>query len=328
MAAALWLAAAWAAEAAAVSIALNRPPTWWPLAGAAHAVAAGLAGGGLGRGRRDGRFLACSMVLALPALGLAGLSAIRLWLRLASPSGLYLDVHSEMAELPGPGRPLEPVDRVFDWLQAQVSVQPVADLIRAGDPRTQRWAIDLLAKRGDGPAVDLLREALQAADRDTQIAASSALQRVEERHVHRISRAQERLREDPESPTALVALGDACRTYRESRLLDPVMERHWLTEAEAAYRRALAQRPGWSVPALALARVLLVLGRLEAAAALAVEARTAAPSSDADLLLSEILFAQRRWRELQALGREAAAAGHRDEVLRWWSGEPTETTPR
>src|SRR3984893_18782598 len=87
----------------------------------------------------------------------------------------------ERGARPARGRPPEPVDRVFEWLQAQVSVQPVADLIRAADPRTQRWGIGLLAKRGDGPAVEVLREALQSPDRDTQIAASGALQRVEER---------------------------------------------------------------------------------------------------------------------------------------------------
>jgi hypothetical protein len=320
MAAALALVGAGAAEAAAFWIVLRAPSPWWPAALAAHAIAAGLAGGGLGGGRRDGRFLVVSVVLALPALGLVGLGAIRLWLRLAGPSRLYTDIHSEMLELPGPSQAPEPVDRVFDWLQTQVSVRPLADLIRAGDPRTQRWAIELLAKRGDGPAVDLLREALQAEDRDTQIAASSALQRVEERLALQISHAQERLREEPDSPGGLLALGDACRTYQASGLLDPVMGRHWLTEAEAAYRRALGLRPGWRVPMLALARVLLALGRAHEAEAVAMEARTAAPSEDTDLLLSEILFTQRRWRDLQALCRDAVSARRGDDLLHWWAG--------
>jgi hypothetical protein len=320
VAGALGLVGAGAAEAVAVWIGLRAPAPWWPAALAAHAIAAGLAGGSLGGGRRDGRFLAVSMVLALPALGLVGLGAIRLWLRLARPSGLYTDVHSEMVRLPGPSQAPEPVDRVFDWLQSQVSVRPLADLIRAGDPRTQRWAIELLAKRGDGSAVDLLREALQAEDRDTQIAASSALQRVEERLALQISHAQERLREEPDSPGDLVALGDACRVYQASGLLDPVMGRHWLTEAEAAYRRALERRPGWPAPQLALARVLLALGNASEAEAVAMEARTGAPSEDADLLLSEIFFTQRRWQELQALCRDAVSAGRGDELLHWWAG--------
>ncbi|MFI5377387.1 MAG: hypothetical protein ACHQ8D_22330, partial [Candidatus Rokuibacteriota bacterium] len=75
-------------------------------------------------------------------------------------------------------------------------------------------------------------------------------------------------------------------------------------------------------PAGALARVLLAQGRVEEAEALAVSARAAAPSTDVDLLLSEILFRQGRWPELRALSREAMAAGRADETLRWWAGEP------
>src|SRR6185503_16314715 len=186
---------------------------------------------------------------------------IRFWRKRAAPSGIYAGAHSEMAGLPGPGQTPEPVDRVFDWLQAQVSVQPVADLIYAADPRTQRWGVGLLAKRGDGAAVELLREALRADDRDTQIAASGALQRVEERLVARIAHAQEQLRLDPESPERLMAVGDACVAYQESRLLEAAMGRHWLGEAEAAYRAARARRPEWPAPAAALARVKLARPR-------------------------------------------------------------------
>ena len=230
-------------------------------------------------------------------------------------------------------------------------MQPVADLIRAADPRMQRWGIELLAKRGDGPAVELLREALQAPDRDTQIAASGALQRVEERLARRIGQAQEQWRLDPDSPERAMAVGDACLAYQESGLPDAAMGRHWLGEAEAAYRAARegrpggaaraggggppggggagaaaraagGARPGGAAPAGALARVLMAQGQLEEAEALAVSARAAALSADVDLLLSEILFRQGRWPELRALCREAVAAGRGDETLRWWAGEP------
>ena len=312
------LPAAWLAEAIALAVALAGA-SWWPLALLAHAAAAWLAGRGLGDGRRDARFLASSLVLSLPGLGLIGLSAIRSWRRRAAPAGMYAGAHSEMAGLPGPGQTPEPVDRVLDWLQAQVSVQPVADLIRAPDPRTQRWGVGLLAKRGDGAAVDLLREALGADDRDTQIAASGALQRVEERLVARIALAQEQLRLDPESPERLMAVGDACVAYQESRLLEAAMGRHWLGEAEVAYRAARARRPEWVAPAAALARVRLAQGEVAEAETLATEARAAAPSTEADLLLSEIFFTQGRWSDLRALSRDAVAAGRADETLKWWA---------
>jgi len=261
-------------------------------------------------------------VLSLPGLGLVGLSAIRAWRRRAAPAGMYAGTHSEMAGLPGPGQTPEPVDRVLDWLQAQVSVQPMADLIRAADPRTQRWGVGLLAKRGDRAAVELLREALRAVDRDTQIAASGALQRVEERLVARIAQAQEHLRLDPDSPERLVAVGDACVAYQASGLLEAAMGRHWLGEAEAAYRAACARRPDWPAPAAALARVRLAQGDVAEAETLARAARAVAPSTAADLLLSEIFFAQRRWGDLRALSQDAVAAGRADDTLRWWAEEP------
>jgi hypothetical protein len=68
--------------------------------------------------------------------------------------------------------------------------------------------------------------------------------------------------------------------------------------------------------------VLLELDRVEEAEALALEARAAAPSTDGDLLVSEILFRGGRWPELAALSREAVEAGRADELLRWWAGEP------
>jgi tetratricopeptide (TPR) repeat protein len=304
-------------------------PAWWLPALAAHAAAAWLAGRALGEGRADGRFLATAVVLALPGLGLVGLGVIRLWRARAAAAGIYAGVHEEMAGLPGPAQTPEPVDRVFDWLQAQVSVQPVADLIRAADPRTQRWGVALLARRGDGAAVELLREALRADDRDTQIAASGALQRVEEALLARIAHAQEQRRLDPASPERLLALGDAGAAYEASGLLDAAMGRHWLGEAEAAYRAAHAARPEWPAAALALGRVRLRQGDAAEAEALATAARAAAPagsstagSVEVALLLAEIFFAQGRWAELRALAREAVAAGGADETLRWWAEEP------
>ena len=294
---------------------------WWLLALGAHLAAALLVERSRRRERRDARFLAAALVLTLPGLGLVGISAISLWQRRAAPSGLYAGAHSEMVELPGPGQASEPVDRVFEWLQAQVSVQPVADLIRSADPRTQRWGVGLLARRGDAASVELLREALRASERDTQIAASVALQRVEDRLVGRIGQTRDALGLEPDSPERQLAHGDACAAYQASGILDPAMGRHWLDEAETAYRRARTLRSGWPPATQALARVLLARGDVDEAEVLAREVRAAEPSAEVDLLLSEILFRQQRWTDLRALSRETVTAGRAGETLRWWAGE-------
>ena len=305
----LWLAGAWAAEAAAA---------------AAHVLAALAAARAFRRGRTDEGFASFALVLAMPALGLVGLSAVRLAARLAPPSGMYQDMHAAVANLPGPEQPPESLDRVFEWIQKQLSVQPLADVIRGGDPKTQRWAIELLERRGDGMAVELLREALQAEDRDTQVAASAALSRVEERLTAWIARARQMVEREARSAATWSSLGDACRAYQASRLLEPVMGRHWLGEAEAAYRRALELAPESRGPILALAQVLLALGRLEDAEALVRDAQALGASAEADLLLAEMLFVCGRWGELRQACREAVSAGRREELVLWWSGAQAE----
>ena len=325
MSAGLFLMAAWGAEslaAGALTVLRTQPLA---IAVIVHGVAALLAARAFGGERADDRFASFSLVLALPLLGLLGLSLMRLATWLMPPSGLYRSVHSAMVELPGPERPPESLDRVFEWLQTQLSVQPLADVIRGGDAKMRRWAIELLGRRADGAAVELLREALQSEDRDTQIAASAALQRVEERLTSQINRAEERARREPASAEAWSALGEACCAYRASRLLEAVMERHWLVRAEEAYRRVLAREPG-AAAMLGLARVLSGLGRLDEAEALVRQLQMRRPSPEGDLFLSEVLFAQGRWSELRAACQAAVAAGRRDELLVWWA-TPADAPP-
>jgi tetratricopeptide (TPR) repeat protein len=319
-----WRVLAWGAEGGAVLSALLLP---WPallLAPALHGVSALAAAEWLGEDRGDERFFALALTLSLPVLGIVGLSAVRLWTRAAAASRLYEEIHTALARLPAPELTPEPMERVFEWLQDQFALRPLTDLVRSSDLRARRWAIELLGQRRNGPAVELLREALQAQDPETQLAASAALQRVEDRLTGEITEARERTRVEPNSPSAWTALGDACRAYQSSRLLDPIMERHWLAEAVTAYRQALDLDVRSTAPSLALARVLVALGELEEGEALARRVSEAAPSPEVDLLLCEIFFAQGRWRDLQATCRSAVSAGRRHDLLHWWAG--TEAT--
>jgi tetratricopeptide (TPR) repeat protein len=312
--------AAWAAEVAAALVALLLPAAWLPVAAVMHVLAALVASVGLGGPQPDDRFFSFAVVLTIPLAGIAGLSAIRLAGRLVPPARLYEEAHAVLADLPGPERPPESLDRVFEWLQAQVSVRPLADVIRSGDPNTVRWAIDLLERRGHAAAVGLLREALGAAGHETQIAASAALVRLEERLTGDVEGAEEHVRREPDSAVAWIALGHACQTYRLSGLLPPVLERHWLARAEEGYRRALALEPAATEAAQALVRVLLAQGRHDEAERQVREILASAPSPDADLLLGEILFGSGRWAELRQACRTAVAAGRDHELISWWAG--------
>jgi hypothetical protein len=144
---------------------------------------------------------------------------------------------------------------------------------------------------------------------------------VEERLMREIARAQERTRETLDSAAAWHALGEAYREYCASGLLDPTMERDWLEQALTAFGRARACRPGWLPAAVGLGHVLLGLGRLTEAEAVAREASEAGGSSAGALLLAEVLYRGGRWVELRAVAGAAVRAGHGDERLQWWAGE-------
>jgi hypothetical protein len=247
---------------------------------------------------------------------------VKLWARARPPGELFASVHEELANLPEPERPRDSLDRVLDWLQQQVSVQPLADVINGGDPKLQRWAVELLERRGDEHAVELLRGALGAQSHEVQVLASAALERLEGRLTDAVGRARERASREAGSAAAHEALGRACAAYAASGLAEPVVARRWHLEAEGALRRAIeldaSAAPGLQ---LALGRAVLGQGRHAEAEALARAATDATPSRELDLLLAEALYAQGRWRDLTAASETSAAAGRADGRLAWWAGQ-------
>jgi hypothetical protein len=255
-------------------------------------------------------------------LGLAGLVAVKLWARARPPGVLYASVHEELANLPEPERPRDSLDRVLDWLQQQVSVQPLADVINGGDPKLQRWAVELLERRGDEHAVELLRAALGAQSHEVQVLASAALERLEGRLTDGVGRARERAAREPASAAAQEGLARACAAYAGSGLLEPLVARRWHLEAEGALRRVIELDAGLGTALQpALGRAVLGQGRHAEAEALARAAAATAPSRELDLVLAEALYAQRRWHELAAVSEAAAAAGRADGRLAWWAGQ-------
>jgi len=297
----------------------------WLLALALHLGAAVAAGPGLGGTRLDARFYAASVVAALPGLGLVGLVGVKLMTRARPPGELFASVHEALANLPEPERPRDSLDRVLDWLQQQVSVQPLADVINGGDPKLQRWAVELLERRGDEHAVELLRAALGAQSHEVQVLASAALERLEGRLTDAVGRARERAARDAGSAAAHEALGRACAAYAASGMAEPVVARRWYLEAEGALRRAI-ELDARAAPGLqpALGRAVLGQGRHAEAEALARAASDMTPSRELDVLLAEALYAQGRWRDLAAASEASAAAGRADGRLAWWAGQDPE----
>jgi tetratricopeptide (TPR) repeat protein len=321
MTAALGLLAGTALEVLGALLALDLVGAPHPLgvALAAHAAAAVLAAPALGGPGRDPRLCAAALAFSVPVAGLLALAVLRLIRAWAPPIATTERTYRALAVLPMPERAAGALERVYEWLQQQLSVQPFADMLGADDPRLRRAALDALSRRPDARAVALLRAALEARDRDTQVGASGALRGIEERLARAIEEAREAVARRPRSAAAACAAGEACLAYVEAGLVDPAMERSWIDEAEAAYRRAIDLDRALAAARRGLARVLVLRDALPEAEEQARRAWAAAPGPEAALLLAEILFLRGRYAELRRLAREAGAAG-RPEPLAWWAG--------
>jgi len=284
---------------------------------AAHGLAALAAALGLGGRRRDERFFVGALVLTVPLAGLVGLALVRLWIRMMPPPEDAPE-HASLDTLPIPERPRESLDAVFGWIQAELAVQPLGDAIRGSDPESQRWAVGLLERRGDPAAVALLREALAAPSRQTQILASGALRRLEERFVRSATHAKATALDDP-TPATWTSAGDAYLAYAMCGLVDAAAQGRWLEDAASAYHDALALDGAHRAAMLGIARVRIAQDRPADAEAAARAAQTLEASAATDLLIAEALFAQGRWATLIEECRSAVAAGREHDLVAWWA---------
>jgi hypothetical protein len=307
--------AAMAAETLAAVIVAARPALWL-LALLAHGAAAALAARAWPRARPDRRLFAFALTLALPAIGLAGLGALAALRRLAE---------SAREESAGSGSILPEPDAVdgdepiVEWVQRRLSVRPLADILRNGDGISQRWAVRALAQRDDPAAIELLRDALQVASRDVQIAAAAGLRRIDDRMSRRVTRAVAATSQTPEQAEGWRALGEAWCAYAESGLLPRPLVRRARESSTCAYTRALGCEPADRASKEALGRLLIALDRHGEAEPLLRDCLLHAPTAAAETALAALLFEQGRWTELRELTRAAVAAGRADARLTWWA---------
>ena len=309
------VAGATAAEALAVFVTFFRP-TFWPLGLAAHLMAAILASRP-SRRRGDERFFDGAMVLSLPVIGVLAVAALAAIKHLAP--AVPAPAHPSMHDLPIPEVPLSAEHSTLEWIHRRLVVRPLEDIIRAGDPASQLWAIGVLAER-DGPvAVELLRDAIQTPSRDVQLAAAAALRRIDDRHSARVLAAQARTTRMPGEAEGWQILGDGWSAYAQSGLLPRPLARRAFADAVTAYQTAVSLDPGSAGVKERLAHMLIALERPNEAEPLLRERLASAATPEAELALAGLLFGQRRWIELRALARASVAAGRQAPLLQWWA---------
>ena len=237
--------------------------TWVAGAALVHLLAAtGLfvAGGHGAAGRSGPRSrlrLFGVLTLFLPGMGIVGSLFLQLacdrWIR---ARGLVADFQTETAhqviELP---RPEDQMD-LTAFFDAELSVQPVMDILAGHDENLKRGAIDTLRRIGTREAVNVLKKCLTDDNPEVRYHAHSALTRLEESHTRRIGSAQKALDASTDQPAAHAAYAARCAAYGDSGLLDRDSQHHYVEMARGAY--LAAHRLGADD-----ADLLMELGRLE-----------------------------------------------------------------
>lgn len=197
------------------------------------------------------------LVFFLPLMGLVGCLILQLvcgrWIR---PRGLVEDFQAETEQ-----RVIEPErhETQMDlkaFLDEELAVQPVMDILAGHDDNLKRGAIETLRRIGTVEAVNILKKCLSDGSPEVRYNAHAALTRLDESQTRQIKSAQQRLDAGVRQAEDLYRYGKRCAAYGESGLLDDDTQRHYFQMAREAL--VAANKKG-----LDETRLMLDLGRLE-----------------------------------------------------------------
>ncbi len=185
------------------------------------------------------------LTLFLPAIGLAGSSLTFFWVKVFLKEKGIVEDHMELTdysigEIQSPGSGGNP--QVF--LQDELSVEPIMDILAGNDEDLKRGAVDLLGRIATPEAIHLLRGCLTNPSADCRFYSHSKLARLDETHARKIKEVQELVgsRQGDEAED-LRHLGDVYRDYAESGLIEDETRDHYLKLARDAFSKSHAQNP-------------------------------------------------------------------------------------
>jgi hypothetical protein len=116
-------------------------------------------------------------------------------------------------------------------LQRKARVAPLIDVIKAGDPDLRRGAIFSVSRLSRPTAVKILRESLHDVDPESQFYVAGQLSRIEKELSDHIIKTRRRLELDPDNMELRVQLARYGKEYVESGLLEPTVERYFVTQS-------------------------------------------------------------------------------------------------
>jgi len=218
----------------------------------------------LGPDRKFYYFLTSLFTLFLPGVGVVGSFFSCLTSRhLLHPQGLAGDFEKRDF-LPYYAEFLEDAEDIGTFLEEEISVQPIMDILTGTDTDLKRGAIRVLRNRGTPESVRMLKLCLSDSDVEVRFLSHTALGRLEEEYVDAIDRAKKQAGDG--RLENLQALAKAYEDYAFSELLGEGLRASQIKAAIEVYEKIIAKNPEDLETALRLGELHLELGAHNAAA--------------------------------------------------------------
>ena len=275
----VWLVAA-VFEGTAVFLALQVAPAggqgWWAGAIICHLLSAGVLLT-MGLGKRSPATVVSRdqyrarlygwLILVLPVMGLAGSLILQLvcdrWIR---ARGLVEDFQAETEHRVIAPQRIDVQKDLKDYLDEELSVQPVMDILAGTDDNLKRGAIDTLRQIGTPEAIVILKKCLTDTSPEVRYNAHTALTRLDETYIKAIKAATAPLETGRPTPAHHLDYARCCVRYGQSGLLDEDSRHHYLQMARDAFMAAQDKGAWDKALALDLGRLEILLGAWDDAA--------------------------------------------------------------
>ena len=234
--------------------------------------------------------------IGLPILALAGMVSF-------GPRLFRQDILTQIKEYVTYRKPdledIKSIDDVVSFIQTEIAIEPLVDIMNSDDPDLRRGAVEALSKIKSPPAIRLLKQARADSNLDVRIYANTALSRLDSEKAEALEAAEHKAAQQSDDPEAQIQFAREALDYAYSGLLEPETIPVYVNMAEAPVKRAYSLRPDHAETLELYGRVHLYQGRPEEAAAMFRQAmKMSGDSHAAELGLAESLFDMGRWDDL------------------------------
>ena len=207
------------------------------------------------------------LAMLLPVVGLIGSLILQLvcdrWIR---ARGLVEDFQAETEHRVIEPRRMDVQKDLTAYLDEELSVQPVMDILAGSDDNLKRGAIDTLRRIGTPEAIVILKKCLTDTSPEVRYSAHTALTRLDETYIKAIKAATAPLDTGRSTPAHDLDYARQCLRYGQSGLLDEDTRHHYLQMARDAFMAAQAKGVWDAALALDLGRLEILLGDYDDAA--------------------------------------------------------------